>query len=50
MQESKVMVLNGKVVLECEVHVDGICLKHVSDFNIWGVFWTNQAQMGQMFG
>ena len=27
--KSKVKVLNGE---ECEVHVDGICLKHVSEF------------------
>ena len=29
---SKVMVLNGEEGLECEVHVDGIQLGHVSDF------------------
>ena len=28
--KSKVMVLNGKEVLECEVHVDGIRLNYVS--------------------
>ena len=27
--KSKVMVLNGEEGLECEVHVDGICLEHV---------------------
>ena len=27
---SKVMVLNGEEGLECEVHLDGICLEHVS--------------------
>ena len=26
----KVMVLNGEEGLECEVHLDGICLEHVS--------------------
>ena len=30
--KSKVMVLNGKVGLECEGHVDGIRLEHVSEF------------------
>ena len=26
------MVLNGEDGLECEVHVDGICLEHISAF------------------
>ena len=30
--KSKVIVLNGEEGLECEVHVDGICLEHVSEF------------------
>ena len=30
--ESKVMVLNEEDGLECEVHVDGIHLEHVSEF------------------
>ena len=30
--KSKVMVLNGDEGLECEFHVDGIHLKHVSEF------------------
>ena len=30
--KSKVMVLNGEEGLECEVHVDGICLGHISEF------------------
>ena len=29
---SKVMVMNGEQGLECEVHVDGIRLEHVSEF------------------
>ena len=29
---SKVMVLNGEEGIECEVHVDGIHLEHVSEF------------------
>ena len=34
--ESKVIVLNGKEGLECEVYVDGICLEHVSKFKYLG--------------
>ena len=30
--KSKVMVLNGEEGLECEVHVGGIRLEHVSEF------------------
>ena len=30
--KSKVMVLNGEKGLECEIHVDGIRLEHVSEF------------------
>ena len=30
--KSKVMVLNGEEGFECEVHVDGIRLEHVSEF------------------
>ena len=30
--KSKAMVLNGEEELECEVHIDGICLDHVSEF------------------
>ena len=30
--KSKLMVLNGEKGLESEVHVDGICLEHVSEF------------------
>ena len=45
--KSRVMVLNGEEGLECEVYVDRIRLEHVSEFNIWGVFWTNKAQMRQ---
>ena len=30
--KSKVMVRNGEEGLECEVHVDGIRLEHVSEF------------------
>ena len=34
--KSKVMVLNGGEGLECEVHVDGIRLEHVSKFKSLG--------------
>ena len=33
---SKVMVLNGEEGLECAVHVGGIHLEHVSEFNYLG--------------
>ena len=32
----KLMVLNRDEGLECEVHVDGICLEHVSEFKYLG--------------
>ena len=34
--KSKVMVLNGKEGLQCEVHVDGIRVEHVSEFKYLG--------------
>ena len=34
--KGKVMVLNGEEGLECEVHVDGIRLEHVSEFKYLG--------------
>ena len=36
--KTKVIVLNGEEGLECEVHVDGIRLKHVSKFKYLGCF------------
>ena len=39
--------MNGEEGLECEVHVDGIRLEHVSEFKCLGVVWTNQAQIQQ---
>ena len=30
------MVLNGEEGIECEVHVDGVRLKHVSEFKYLG--------------
>ena len=46
--KSKVMVMNGEEGLECEVHVDGIRLEHVSEFKYLGVFWTNQYRWGRI--
>ena len=34
--KSKVMVVNGEKGLECEVHLDGIRLKDVSEFKYLG--------------
>ena len=34
--KSKVMVLNGELGLECEVHIDRISLEHVSEFKYLG--------------
>ena len=34
--KSKVMVLNGQEGSECEDHVDGIRLEHVSEFKYLG--------------
>ena len=34
--KSKVVVLNGEYGLECEVHVEGIPLEHVSEFKYLG--------------
>ena len=34
--KSKVLILNGEEGLECEVHVDGIRLEHVSEFKHLG--------------
>ena len=29
------IVLNGEEGLECELHIDVICLEHVTEFNYW---------------
>ena len=34
--KSKVMIMNEEERLECEVHVDGVHLEHVSKFKYWG--------------
>ena len=43
--KSRVMVLNGEEGLECEVHVDGILLEHVSKFKCLDVFYMNHVQI-----
>ena len=34
--KSNVMVLNGEERLECQVHINGVCLEHVSEFKYLG--------------
>ena len=38
------MILNGEEGLECEIHVDGVRLEHVSEFKYLGCVLV---QMGQ---
>ena len=45
--KSRVMVLDGEEGLECEVHVEGIRLEHVSEFKYLRWVWTKQVQMEQ---
>ena len=40
------MVLNGEEGLECEVHVDGIRLEHVSEFKNLGCFLDESSTVG----
>ena len=40
------MVLNGEEGLECEVHVDGIHLEHVSEFKYLGCILDESATDG----
>ena len=44
--KSKVMILNGKEGLECEVHVDGIRLEHVSEFKYLGCVLNESVTYG----
>ena len=46
--KSKVMVLNEVEELECEVHVDGIRLEHVSEFKYLGCFGRIRHRWGRM--
>ena len=43
----KVMVLNGKEELECEVHVDGIRIDHVSEFKYLGFILDESGTDGE---
>ena len=45
--DDKVIILNGEEGLECEVHVDGICLEHVSKFKYLGCVLDESGADGQ---
>ena len=45
--KSKVMVLNGEDGFDYEVHVDGICLEHVSEFKYLRFVLDESGTMGQ---
>ena len=45
--KSKVMMLNGEEELECGFCIEGMRLKHVSEFKYSDAFWPNQVQMRQ---
>ena len=47
--KSKVPVLNGEEGLECEVHVDGIHLEHVSEFKYLGCVLDEAGTDGAEF-
>ena len=44
--KSKVMLLNGDEGLECDVHVDGIRLEHVSEFEYLGCVLDESGKDG----
>ena len=44
--KNKVIVQNGKEGLECEIHVDGIRLEHVSKFKYLGCFLDESGSYG----
>ena len=44
--KSKVMVLNREEGLEYEIHVDGICLEHVSEFKNLGCVLDKSGTYG----
>ena len=46
--KGKVMINNGEEGLECEVHVDGVRLKHVSEFKYLGCFGRSRYRWGRM--
>ena len=45
--KSMVMVLNGEERLECEVHVDGICLEYVSELKYLGCVLDKSSTDGE---
>ena len=46
MHKSKVMVLNREDGLECEVHLDGIHLEHISEFKYLGCVLNKSGRDG----
>ena len=44
--KSKVMIMNRKEGLECEVHVDGIHLEHVLEFKYLGCVFIKSGTAG----
>ena len=40
------MILNGEEGLDCDVHVDGICLEHVSEFKYLVCFLDDSGTDG----
>ena len=45
--KSKVMVMNGEEGLECEVHIDGVCLEHVPELKYLGYVLDKAGRDGQ---
>ena len=44
--KSKVFILNGEEGLECELHLDGICLEHFSEFKYLGFTLSESGTEG----
>ena len=44
--KSKVMILNREEGLVCEVHVDGFCLEHVTEFKYFGCVLDESVKDG----
>ena len=40
------MVMNGEEGLECEVHVDGVRLEHISEFKYFGCVMDEEGTYG----
>ena len=41
--------MNEEEGLECEVHVGGVRLEHMSEFKYLEAFWMNQVQVRHSF-